>query len=404
MRHTFYFAQIGGAYFEYGSIHIYVSDIILIGLLACWLAAPWKKTEWGPKAILWPLLAWLAWQMVSIVWAQDRLAAIWHVAEWGLWGAGYLYVINRVKSASHLLWPLVIGIGVQAGVGIIQYIRNSSLGLQAVGESVLNIAQGGVPVLVSGVIHRIRAAGLTPHANIFGGLLAIGSMWLLAVTQNKKITSWIVALGVLVAAGLALSFSRTAWVVWLVGLALGFVLTRVKVGRLLSFIMLVVWLMVLGSQWHWVTGRFDLTQRLEAKSVSDRVSSVATASGVWQKHPLIGTGAGNYTQELITGDQPVRPGWAYQPVPDIYLLILGELGVVGLALWLWLTGAVGWLAINLYRQKRISWWAFWSLVSWYGFGIIDHWPISLHQGWVMWFLAMGLLILESRLTYKPEGE
>jgi len=69
-------------------------------------------------------------------------------------------------------------------------------------------------------------------------------------------------------------------------------------------------------------------QRLEAKSNTERISSIQESSTIIKDHPLLGVGLGNYTHYLRQQDSN-QPAWSYQPVHNGYLLLFAELGFIG---------------------------------------------------------------------------
>lgn len=406
LRHTFLFAAIGGEYFEYGSWHLYASDIAIILLLAVWLLrAKNKKIDIGPKVLSWPLLAFLVWSGVSVLWAIDRPVALIAEAHLWLFFGFYLYLINEVKDTTRILWPLLWGIALQAAWGVAQFVANSSLGLSWLGESVLNPQQVGVPVIELNGFRQLRAHGMLPHANVLGGWLVAAFPPLLywfAINKNSIIKRMIVAALGLVAMGVALSFARGAWLV--------FVLSLIGIGLFWAFggfkrkLWIVVgiglmFLLVLLTQYRYVSSRFDLNNRLEEISIEERLASISTWRDVFEKNAVRGAGLGNYTLAMQQ-IEPNQPSWWYQPVHNIYLVIAGELGVVGLAIWLWLVGAVLLIEYWIWRHNRTLAVMSVPINSLLLLGLMDHWPIALQQGKLLIFFALALIILGYRLSLK----
>ncbi|MFH1111840.1 MAG: O-antigen ligase family protein [Patescibacteria group bacterium] len=96
-----------------------------------------------------------------------------------------------------------------------------------------------------------------------------------------------------------------------------------------------VFIILGGIYWQPTMGRILSGSKLEQQSLEDRAGSVKESSSLLQTVWWHGTGVGNYTVALQKFD-PGLPGWRYQPVHNIFLLILTELGIIGLLLFLWM--------------------------------------------------------------------
>ena len=101
---------------------------------------------------------------------------------------------------------------IQAGVAIGQSFRQSSLGLQSIGELLLDPSWKGISIVSTGTARFLRAYGLTDHPNILGGCLAFSLIllfgWYLAARVGKTILAALVLSGLL---GLLFTYSRSAW-------------------------------------------------------------------------------------------------------------------------------------------------------------------------------------------------
>ena len=405
-RHTFLLADIGGEYFEYGSLHLYASDVAIILLLVVWLSRViGKRIDIGPKLISWPLLAFLVWSSVSALWAVDTFVALATAAHLWLFFGFYLYLVNEVRDITRIFWPLLWSVVWQGLWGITQFVTNSSLGLNWLGESVLNPSQAGVPVMELDGVRQLRAHGMMPHANVFGGWLAAVLSVLLywfSVSKHPIIKRMIIATLGLLAMAVALAFARGAWLVFglvLIGIWLFWALGGLKKKLWAVAGVGLMFLLVLLTQYPYVVSRFDADNRLEQISAEERLAGV----GMWQKifgqYSIRGAGLGNYTQ-AIRLTEPEQPSWWYQPVHNIYLVISGELGIIGLAIWFWLVGAISVLISRIWRAGR-------SLVilsvpmgALLLLGLVDHWPATLQQGKILLFFALALIIIGNRLSLR----
>jgi O-antigen ligase len=102
-----------------------------------------------------------------------------------------------------------------------------------------------------------------------------------------------------------------------------------------------------------VLPRFESRIIESEHSVSERVQSFEDAGGVIrEKNSWLGVGGGNFTAALIQGE-PERPLWSIQPVHNVFVLVLVELGVVGVVLFVALSFFVCLLCASK-KEMRIS--------------------------------------------------
>lgn len=405
MRYAIAGGEVLGIYVEYSSWHLYLTDLIIIGLLLLWWWRKKDKIKFPPDVVHWPLLGFLVWMTISVLWAEDKMMALMVAGRWWLVWGWFLYLINEVKNVMTMVWPVALGVLLQSGIGITQYLVNSSIGLQFFGEPLLDPSQGGVPVVQMNDVRQIRANGLMPHANMFGGLLAVVIPFLLyGLVMLKKgwEKNWLYIVTILSSVALAFSFSRSAWVgfvvvigifIWQIGIKKHWQILLVSIG---------VFVITLLTQYRAVFNRIVATDSLEARSIMERMDGWNYWQLVFERVALFGTGAGNYIQELINLE-PAQSGWWYQPVHNIYLLITGELGLIGLGIFVWLLVGV-FIIVNkkiLFNRSLLIIIASPLLVILI-IGLFDHWPFSMQQGRLLIFWALAVLIIGYQLVPKNE--
>ncbi len=381
LRHTVHFDYVNGGYFEYGSMHIYAQQIVVIALLGCWLI----RSRLRPVVIV-PSLALTAlviWMGLTAFWARDLGVAVYSFLNWMLALLWIIYITSNEVSSKDLIRPFVWGVTLQAGIGILQFMANGSLGLRVLGESVLDPLVRGVPVVVSEGTRQLRAHGFLPHANAFGGFLVLG---LIGLTVQGKIGIELAVQAV----GLVVAFARSAWL----GLGVAFVAIAAAVGRRAARPMVEIGLVFLISMaflYNYALARVTVEGPLEVRSVQERIAGLDTWREVIQDGWVVGLGIGNYPLELVRRS-PDLEAWAYQPVHNAFLLHGAELGVIGLLLFLWLAWEV-WR--KLLREGpntgHIMILALWVI------GLVDHWPITLEQGRMVVFLALVLTFLDKKV-------
>lgn len=401
MRYQLHGGEVLGVYVEYSSWHIYLTDLVVVALLLLWALRKKGSPTFPPEVLHWPLLAFLVWMSFSVLWAEDKVTALMVAGRWWLFWGWFIYLINEVKGLGQMIWPVALGVLFQSGIGLAQYIANSSLGLQFWGEPILVPSQSGVPVVELDGLRHIRANGLLPHANILGGVLAVTLPFLIyGWTQMKQslARNWLIVVIGLASVALALSFSRAAWVgmgaavlllIWQLGWKKYWPVWAASLG---------MFLVTLLSQYQAFWARVSGSGSLEARSIMERWDGFNYWRLVMDDVALWGTGAGNYIQKLVALE-PGQSGWWYQPVHNIYLLWSGELGLVGLALIIWL--GIGIVVLGRSQKVVVGAWLM-PIFVWLVIGLFDHWPISLQQGRILIFWSLAVLVLGYRSHLKAK--
>jgi O-antigen ligase len=144
-------------------------------------------------------------------------------------------------------------------------------------------------------LHVLR--GLLGRSNHFGALFSmvipIGFyLYLKARTRAKK-GLYAVALGIL-SAGLYFTYKRTAWIaIVVIFFVIQWFYPRF---RRLFFILLIVFLVLLGATWNTVGESTVVTGRIKTaeSNVEGRTDGWNAALNLWAREPLFGYGVGNY--------------------------------------------------------------------------------------------------------------
>ncbi|MEA1909848.1 MAG: O-antigen ligase family protein [Patescibacteria group bacterium] len=433
LRHTILWTHYRGEFFEYASISIYLTDILIVVLLLGWLLFGKNKINWGPKIIIWPLTSFLVWVWLSLIAAYystgDLVSAVSGAIHLTLFYFWYLYLINHIKTWKELLIPFGIGVGLQVILGVLQYFNNHSMGWAFMGEQILDPIKIGIPVVIVDSIRQLRSHGAMSHANVFGGLVAVSLPILLAGVWGikDKIVSWLGTFGVaLVALALLFSFSRGAWLVAGFSLLILTILSIWKLGlrNLVQLIALVLFGIIISSTfWPAITSRFNTAEGIERNSVVERFNQFEEWEKVSREYPLTGAGIGQYTIYLVQqGETEIGwrydsnlPGWVYnfgsqvwdyQPVHNIWLLILAELGWIGVGLFilLWL-GVIAMVIRGMIKNPTfLSFGVGLSVLSLIVIGMFDHYLWTLQQGKLVLFLSLGGAVIINEFLSKNEHE
>ncbi len=380
-RHVIFEASIGSEFFEYGSVALYAIEVLMLLMLGLAMRRRgWREVLGVVHPAVWGLV------VFGVVWSRGEGVALGLMGHWMIGLVWASWVAHSVTKWSDVWVPAVSGAFAQALVGIGQYLINQSWGLRWFGESVLDAQKSGIPVVVSDEVRQLRAHGMMPHANIFGGVMSLVWAGLSRWGLSGGLPTIVAIVGLAVA--VAVSFGRASWLVFVVVGLTGLVVAvwrhrpRLALGIAAG---LLAFGIVLASQWSFVLPRVTAVGELEERSIGERIESVGVWQSVWGQDWLWGVGAGGYVRAVVE-QNPGGSVWEYQPVHNGWLVVLAELGVVGVMI---LLSLVIWMAWDCRRGwSRVWWW----LAALAALALVDHWPMTLHQGRAAWFFALIAMI------------
>ncbi|MET9893724.1 O-antigen ligase family protein [Streptomyces sp. NPDC006465] len=263
--------------------------------------------------------------------------------------AAVLLLVRDRRDFRLLAWSFIALALWQGAIGVHQYVTGTGASYQ--GEDVRAVGTFG-PTDVMGMA-SVVAFGL-----VCAVALALGTC-----AARQRAVAVLCALALL--PPLALSFSRGAWIATAVACGAQLVLAglrrAVKVGAVVAAAGVIL-VGGLGVGTAMLQERItSITQVADApdQSVVDRYTMWAAAVDMWREHPLTGVGLkgfpdnrdGHASLALSSGSDIAGAGAAYHKQPllsphNMYLLVLGEQGLIGL---LALVGS--WLAL-LVRTLR----------------------------------------------------
>ena len=420
--------MIGGEKWQYGTIGVYATDILFMGALILLFVIPGltrdlekkqgkRRSQVKPGMTRWWFGVFIVWALLSLLWAPDKMLAGYFVVKLMLAVGVFLIARSLGEREVRIVVMLLFGGAViQSLLGIMQFLTQATFVSSWLGMSGHEAWQAGTSVLKLDSGRFLRAYGTLPHPNMLGGYLAtvvvLGTAWV--VLRPSSILSsqrggwkwWSIFLSggmVTILLGLLVTFSRSAWVGTVVGMLVLVFLSvwqlfirssrnsavLQNVGEtLMTRVFMVFCMATLIFSWvlhETVLPRFESRVIEREHSVSERVQSF---EDVWEvmseKNIWLGAGGGNFTAAVIQA-QPERPLWSIQPAHNVFVLVLVELGVVGVVLFILFLISLVWSAL---RER--------SSVFFAVFGVLflslclDHWLWSTHFGLLFLFLMLGL--------------
>jgi len=136
-----------------------------------------------------------------------------------------------------------------------------------------------------------------------------------------------------------------------------------------------------------------------SKSVSERVLYAQTAIAMIRQHPLLGVGYHNFVEAMDEYAPQKLAAYQHQPVHNVYLLIAAETGVLGLLVFLCFIFYILYVAWQG-RESLLTTALAAAFVGILFIGLFDHYPWTIQQGRLMFFLLAGLVVAASRSKFQ----
>ncbi len=399
----FNFCYVDGILVDYLIPTIYLTDIFVVALLLLWLFKSFKKVQYMSiysctvkvrRPFVTLGLGIIAVSGFSILQAQNQPAAVYRwlkLVEYVLFA---LYVSKNVdlkKDFSTIVKLLSIGVFFESILAVAQWFKQGSIfGYWFLGENKYTVSTPGIATFDFFGAKKIRSYGTFPHPNVLGGYLAVVLPWIFyaglkGVKEIKerftiydfrpKVAGSARQFATLVLGLTALffSFSRSAWLVGVLGL-LGQMFGRFP----LSF--------------------YSLLPSAYSLSFLRRAELNWIALEMIKDHPLLGVGLNNFT--VAMGQYGKVSGWTrfLQPAHNVYLLLAAETGFLGLAAFLLLLlFTINDLRLTIYDPFRRL--LLVSLSQIFLLCFVDHYFFTLQQTSLLFWLLVGLVFLE----YNQKG-
>ncbi|MEY2986186.1 MAG: hypothetical protein RJB24_415 [Candidatus Parcubacteria bacterium] len=377
IRTTILAYPIAGVNSPYLTIYLHSLDIIL-ALIFGYLIWSSKNFPLSSSKIvdkLWITL--FFWIFMQLLWAQYPLITwVWGVRLYLL--AGIIrYIIRSREFIKEITWVgrgFVVGMLGQALIVMTQMLLQKNIGLPLVVESTLSRELAGVAKVSILDNILIRAYGTFPHPNIlaFAGIMALILVYTRVVGQKQAVMLYILTL---VMAGMfdhyILTSIQSIIIVGLVGISLNLnikldfaqninkiIIVLLHTLIILAFSKLALVLLLITDciylTYFWNKKMFYVEQfqnklkslpRIIINSVAligiailwilpyqqildtilKRIFYLQDAFVIIQSNLLLGVGLGQYVVNLSEN----REFWQYEPVHNVLVLLLSELGLVG---------------------------------------------------------------------------
>ncbi len=428
---------------EYEAAFVYATDILLF-LTILVLARRYRteiRTTFRHNGG-WFFVAWGVAGLAATIGAPSVGLALYSLVRMAT-GACFAFAVaatTREPRYLRIILILTICAGLaQSAIGFAQFKEQRSVGLAVFGEPLLESHTGAASTIRAEGGRVLRAYGTMPHPNVYGAFIMLAVLaaayWYLRYedllsaelfTHPRRWWTMPRALGVLnqyvthryfyarlllaactfiLIVALALSFSRSAWIATVVALLVLAVMrlwsTRsTGEGVRLLAMLAACTVVTYGIFAPIIRPRAMLTQSEPA--VRDRLAYINIGLTIAENNPG-GVGPGNQVlygvEQRLYQDQGMHAVWAWEPVHTMYLLILGEYGLLGLLSFLVILGMVAWHLLRGEKTLERDW-ALAALAGVLTLGLFDHFLWTLQPGRLMLWLVIGLAIGQGAALIK----
>ena len=403
------------SYTDFASITIYLSFITTIIFILCTNLPTLNKSE-SLKHLIKITVIWLAIFLIYYLSIDNslRTTSIYYFLRLScvlLFGYS-VYKSEIWLRYKHLLsWTLLITMLFQSLILVTQFTIQKSLGLSIIGESPLSSLFYGVAKIVTETGTYIRGYGTFPHPNILGAFLAISSIInLYLLTKNKQylVRYLLIFMYFINIISLLMSFSRASFLV--VSLGTLFFLIMQSFGK--SFIKILRWFWFVPIAFIISTSLlYPLLQhrtQLDDRAIIERSLYNHAGISIIQNYPILGTGAGTNMFHMKQELENRIEAWDIQPIHNYPLLIISELGILGLVILIFslylLYRILRKSLPNLYQQDdNIDWMITLTTLGFMILGLFwfDHYFYTNWSAQLLLWIILGL-IAKSTITIKND--
>ncbi len=310
----------------------------------------------------------------------------------------YLLIANKTLRPKDILEIFIVTMSAQAVLAIAQVIAQGSIGLHVIGEPYLSAEAAHIARFAIGDLTLIRGYGTFTHPNILGGFLVVSLLCSLLFSPHLKHERLILML--IQFTGLFASFSRSSMLALVIALLIMGVWYMKKIKGMKNKLLPIGLISFFSLEFLFVAFSRGLNI-LQDPALLERLSGYKTALEIFKAHPF-GVGFSHYTLFIDQISGQITLPWQYQPVHNVFILLVTELGWV-LSI---LASLIILLAINKFYQRRKKLLThqrlfkkrvlFVIVVALMTISMLDHYLITLDQGRLLVIMVFGIISVFSK--------
>lgn len=404
--------------FFYGQEFIYLSDLFIISLIGFWLIRIFKNKQ---KDVIYKntkkeifLIVFFLVSGVSILASVNKFMAVSHFIRLSEFLLLYFYIKNNFSrfNNKYFSYAILSSALLQVVIASLQFYYQESLGIRHFGESVISPLIQNVAKINEDGFKLLRAYGTFPHPNVFAAFLSfalflpyylyLGNK---AEIRQKSVISPLpyyrgmrqMALDICIffflIGGLLLSFSRIAIISFIfVSLAMlvFFYFSKnkknIEIKRAYKIIFLTAMVFVL----FLLIFNKELFSRLsDSDSIAQRIFYIDIFKDAIVHSPVFGVGIGNFIGYFYS-HFPDLPEWQYQPVHNLFLLIIAETGIVGGLSFILFMGYNIYAAAKKDVHDLFKYVILFVIADFLIIANFDHYFWTLQQGQILFWMILGI--------------
>lgn len=420
---------LAGGMWEYGTVSLYATDILLLisflGFLFVLGKDFWRAPKHFSRLVLVSLLGIFLVSAASFIASVDVGLSANMIIRLVLGMLAWWLLLKSRLQLRTLATTIVASASLEAVFCVVQLLTQSVPASTLFGLAAHNAVTAGDSVVETAGGRFLRAYGTLPHPNMASGFFSLGALLCAGLylrSENILDRLSLLVSFIVIQAGLFATFARMAmfsWIVLLLILAVAVLIREytetkpwwksfgfarheryvgLKALKLVIASTLLFGMMLIAFA-PLVNARVSEQGRLEHQSVAERVSQIQQAQTLLHNHLFLGVGIGAYTKALYDTSEKSGNVWEYQPVHLTLLLILVELGVLGWLIVVWAIFSV--VAVTMQKHAEawkqnqrhgIPWIAIMSMALLLIFlqSFTDHYFWSLQFGVMLTWLTIGL--------------
>ena len=366
---------------DYLSLIIYFWDLLVVLLLVTYLLRQGLVSKLALNLLFIFLLA----QGISLLlsffsYPLNLGAGLTRLEQYFIIGLFGVYIASQdfKEMTKKIFWPLIIAVFFESFLGVLQFIKDGTIGLWILGERTFTISTPAIAKFDLLGVQFLRPYATFPHPNTLAAFMVL----VLPLLLLSKFRDRAQSLGLVVALiwGGIVVLLTVSRVVLIVGLVELLFLIRSK-----WLIFIVIVLLALSPA---IYIRYESLLSFDELSFLRRDNLQEVSWVIFLSHPIFGVGLNNFIP-FSADSFLVGPSRFLQPVHNIYLLLLSETGILGLL------GFLVMLGYPIFKLAKLPIASYYLLLLWESIiflGFFDHYFLTQPQGIRLLFLIWGLTV------------
>lgn len=418
------FSYVYGIRVDYLSPTLYFTDVLIIGLILSWILECSVSTKGFSQVIksaksniIKLLIVFLLFLLIGIYRSNNPQAGIYGIIKLLEYAFLFSYTVKNFRTMNRLILfsTFILGVLFESLLTIAQYINQGSIGgiLYFLGERGFNSQTPGIAnASINGKLF-LRPYATFSHPNVLAGYLFVFMALIVIYAKQKIFKQQNVIIFLSIACGsiaLFLTMSRVTILAWSVVVIFFFAYSFWKKTRMVitkkeylkqvkSKILLLLFFIIILFIFTFPIGLRFFKFSFSDQAVVQREILMQDSISMFRQSPIIGVGLNNFLVNLPFVQKQYGEALFIQPVHNIYLLVLSETGIIGLAIFiyfLWNTYK------RLKKNTNVELQVLFLLILFLGF--FDHYFFTLQQGQLLIVIIFGLFWSGSKRTIGKKND